>query len=72
MDKILSNSLSTGDNFMPEMHLNQVGFAYIACKPFTKINERIQKLKGIGNSKCIYQNNLHKSYFQHHMVYGDF
>ena len=72
MEKILSYSLSTGYNFMTEMHLNQAWFAYIACKPFIKINERIQKFKEIGNSKCIYQNNLHKAYFQHHMVYGDF
>ena len=30
---------------MPEMHLKQPGFAYSACGPFTKNNERIQKLK---------------------------
>ena len=28
---------------MPEMHLKQSGFSDIACGPFTKNNERIQK-----------------------------
>ena len=27
---------------MPEMHLRQPGFAYIACGPFTKKKERIK------------------------------
>ena len=30
---------------MPEIHLRQPGFTYIACRPFTKNNERIKKLK---------------------------
>ena len=33
------------DKFMYEMHLRQPRFTYIPCKPFTKIKERIQKLK---------------------------
>ena len=30
---------------MPEMHLKQTGFTYIACGPFTKNKDRIQNLK---------------------------
>ena len=30
---------------MPEMHLRQPGFTYSAWVPFTKNEERIQKLK---------------------------
>ena len=31
---------------MPEMHLRQPEFEYIACQPFTKMKERIKKFKG--------------------------
>ena len=47
---------------MPEMHLRQPGFIYIACGPFTKNKERIQKFKDTGDS-CIYQNELDKIVF---------
>ena len=30
---------------MPEMHLQEPGFAYSACEPFPKNKERIQKSK---------------------------
>ena len=30
---------------MPELHLRQPGFAYIACVPFTKKKERIKNSK---------------------------
>ena len=30
---------------MPQMHLRHAGFTYSACGPFTKNNERIEKLK---------------------------
>ena len=32
---------------MSQMHLRQPGFRYSACGPFTKIEERIQKIKEI-------------------------
>ena len=54
------------------MNLRQPGFTYSACGPFTKNKERIQKLKEIGGSRYIYQNELDKACFQHSMVYGDF
>ena len=36
MNKIVHKFLLAWDNFMPEMHLKQPGFAYSACTPFTK------------------------------------
>ena len=36
MNDIVDRFLLVGDTFMPEMHLRQPGFTYIACGPFTK------------------------------------
>ena len=45
MNEIVNKFLLSGDKFMPQMHLKQPGFTYIACGPFTKNKERIQNLK---------------------------
>ena len=45
MNDIINKFLLVGDKFMPEMHLNQPGFTYSACGPFTKHAERIKKFK---------------------------
>ena len=50
----------------------QSAFAYSTCGLFTKNEERIQKFKETGDSRCIYQNELDKPCFQQDMVYGDF
>ena len=47
MNEIISKFLLAEDKFMPEIHLRQLGFIYIACRPFTKNKERIQKFKMI-------------------------
>ena len=39
MNEILNKVLLAGDKCMPEMHLNQPGFTYSACGPFTKNKE---------------------------------
>ena len=57
---------------MTEMHLRQPGFTYSNCGPFTKIKERIQKLKETGDTNFIYKNELDKACFQHDMADGDF
>ena len=44
MKKIVNTFLSTGDKFMPEMHLKQPGFTYSACGPFTE-NKKFKNLK---------------------------
>ena len=50
MNEIMNKVLLVGDKFMPEMHLNQPGFTYSTCGPFTKNNERIEKLMQTGNT----------------------
>ena len=72
MNEIVNTFLLTGDKRMPEMHLEQPGFTYSACEPFTKNKERIQKLKKTEDTNYIYKNELDKAYFQHDMAYGDF
>ena len=39
MTEIVNNFLSTGDKFMPEMHLKQPGFTDSAFGPFTEKEE---------------------------------
>ena len=41
MNEIVNKLLLARDKFMPEMHLQQPGFIYSACGPFTKNKERI-------------------------------
>ena len=72
MIDIINKYLLAGDNFMPEMHLRQPQFTYIACGPFTKNKEIIQNFKETGDSRSIYRNELDKACFQYHMAYGDF
>ena len=50
MNEIVNMFLLAGDNFMPEMHLKQLGFTYSACGPFTKSKERIQTFILAGNA----------------------
>ena len=57
---------------MPEMHLNQPGFTYSACGPFTKNKERIQKFKETGDTRYIYKNEFDNACFQNDMAHGDF
>ena len=72
MNKIVNKFLLAEDKFMPQMHLKQPGFTYSACGPFIKNKERIQKFKEMGDTSCIYKNELDKACFQHDMAYGDF
>ena len=72
MNEIANKFLLAGDRYMPEMHLKQPGFTYRTCGPFPINNERIQKFKETGDTKCNYINELDKACFQHDMAYGDF
>ena len=54
MNKIINQSLLTGDKFTTELHLKQTRFTYIACGPFTKHGERIQKFRETGNVKDLH------------------
>ena len=51
MNKIVYKFLLAGDKFMPEMHLRQFGFTYIACRLFTANKERVQKKKKTKQNK---------------------
>ena len=46
----MNKILLVGDKFIPEMHLNQPGFTYSTCGPFTKNKERTEKLMQTGNT----------------------
>ena len=54
------------------MYLIQPGFTQRTCGPFTKNTERMQKFKEAGDSRCIYQNELDKAFFEYDIDYGDF
>ena len=64
MNEIANNFLLAGDKFMPEMHIKQPGFTYSAYGPFTKSQEKIEKLMHTGNTDFIYKNELDKACFQ--------
>ena len=72
MNEIINKFLLSGDKFIPEMYLKQLGFTYSACGPFTKNKERIQKFKEIEDTNYISKNELDKTCFQHDMASGDF
>ena len=72
MNEIVNTFLLAGAAFMTELHLQQPGFPYSACGPFTKNKERIKKIKEAGESRYVYQNELEKACFQHGMPCGDF
>ena len=72
MNEIINKFLLSGDKFIPEMYLEQLGFTYSACGPFTKNKERIQKFKETEDTNYISKNELDKTCFQHDMASGDF
>ena len=56
---------------MSEMHLRQPGSTYSAWGAFTKSERNNKKFKEKGNASYIYQNELKKSCFEHHIVHRD-
>ena len=71
MNQVINKFLLAGDKFMSEIHLQQPGFTYSACVPFTKHNERIKKFKQTGDTHYLYRNELDKACFQHDAAYAD-
>ena len=70
MNKMVNKFLFTVDGWNA---FKTPGFTYSACEPFTKNKERIKKFKETGDSRYIYQNELHSACFQHDdQAYGDF
>ena len=70
MNETVNKFLLVGDKCMPEMHLEQPGFIYSACGPFTKNKKWIEKSMQTGNTDFIYKNKLDKACFQYDMAYG--
>ena len=68
---VINKFLLIGDKFMPEIHLRQPQFTYIACGPFTKHEQRIQKLKETGDTNYLYKNELDKTCFVQDAAYSD-
>ena len=71
MNNVINKLLLAGDKFMPEMHLKQSQFVYIACGLFTRHKERIKEFKRTGDTPYIYRNELDKTYFQDDSAYAD-
>ena len=71
MNNTINKFLLAGDKFMLKMHLQQPGFNYSACGPFTKHKERIKKFEQTGDTQYVYRNELDKACFQHDAVYAD-
>ena len=61
----------TGDKFMPELHLKQLGFTYSSCGSFIKHCKGIQKFRERGNLKPLYRNELDKACFAFDAAYSD-
>ena len=71
MNNIINKFLLAGDKFMPDINLRQPQFTYIACGPFTKHEQRIQKFKETGDTNYVYKNELDKACFAHDAAYSD-
>ena len=61
MNALVNKLLLARDEFLPEMHVKQLGFTYSACGPFTKSKERITKFKEAGDLRYICHNELDKA-----------
>ena len=71
MNNVINKLLLAGDKFMPEIHLRQPQFTYSACGPFTKHEQRIQKLKKTSDTNHVYKNELDKACFVHDAACSD-
>ena len=65
MNKIANKFLLAGEQFIPKLHVKQLGFTYSTCGPFTKNKERIEKFMQTRNEDYIFKNDLDKICFQH-------
>ena len=53
MNNVVNKFLLVGDKFMPEIHLRQPQFTYMAWGSFTKHEQRIQKFKETGDTNYV-------------------
>ena len=59
----------TGAKFMTKLHVNHPRFTYIACGPFTKHCERIQRFRETDNFKHLYRKEWGIASFAHDAAY---
>ena len=71
MNNLIKKFLLVQDKIMPEIHLRQPQFTYSACRPFTRHEERIQKLKETGDTNYVFKSELDKACFVHDVAYFD-
>ena len=71
MNNTINKLLLAGEKVMPEIHLRQPQFTYSACGPFTKHEQRFQKIRETGDTNYIYKNELDKACFVHDAAYSD-
>ena len=69
MNATVNNFSLAGNKCIPKMDFRRLEFTYNSYGTFTKNKEQIQKFKETGDLKCIYQNELGKTCFQHDMAY---
>ena len=72
MNNVINKFLLAGNKFMPEMHLKQPQFVYIACYPFTRHKERIKEFKRTGDTRLLYRNELDKACLKHDAAYAKY
>ena len=65
MNEIANKFLLAGEQFIPKLHVKQLGFTYSTCGPFTKNKERIEKFMQTRNEDYIFKKDLDKICFQH-------
>ena len=65
MNKIINKFLLNGDKFTLELHVEQAGFTYSSCRPFTKHCKMIQRFRETGNLRHLYRHELDKACFSH-------
>ena len=68
MNEVVNKISLAGDQFMPEMYLQQPGFTHSTCGSFTKNKEKLQKFKELLNLK----QTIDKACFQHDIACGVF
>ena len=73
MNGIVNKFLLAGDRFTPEMHLS-MDLLTVLANHILKTKKELSniKIKYIGGSSYIYQNELDKACFQYDMAYVDF
>ena len=69
MNKFIKKFLLTGDKFMPELHLKQLGFTYSACGPLLNTVKKFKTLEKQVIQNIYIEMNQTKLVFAHDAAY---